>query len=242
MTVPSSSRLIRYFALTSRWFLIIGAVFVLTFTVGHYLIDHVARKAYHATTEIQVVPPGVAVESVRVVPDAQAQDPQTQLGDAVKEISSPLILSSVVNDLGLDRAWARRIYDLKEDELTPDQALDHMREILKVELVPQTNLISISATSDVPEEATDIANAVADRYKISHDAEAFKREAHDYTGTPPPPDSVVGVVSRATIPAVPTSSHFAALLTVAIVLSVFAASFAEVLLLFSRAGERSGNY
>ena len=285
MTVPTPPRLIRYFAVAGRWLLIVGVVFALTFTVGRYAVDQVAGKTYAATAVIQVVssgPTDVSLETAR------------------KAVTSPKILSSVIDDLGLDRAWARRIFKSREDELSPADALAYMGKILEVEAKPGTPIMNITVSSDLPTEAAGIANAVADRYKISRDAEEFQQAARDsipqalrdqiavqqklveekmaelqgiadnnsqeYLAAQadfvqqrnaldglkmkarqsasgrPLTESPVRIVSRAEIPMASTDSYFGALLAVAIVLSVIAASFAEVLLLFSRAGERSGNY
>jgi uncharacterized protein involved in exopolysaccharide biosynthesis len=101
---------------------------------------------YSATTEIQLSP-----------------KKDTPVANEIGIMESPNILSPVVSDLKLDQTWAKRL-NSGTPTLTMPQALEHFQKVLKIEAVPGTNIVKITAYSEVPEEAAQISNAVADRY------------------------------------------------------------------------------
>ena len=81
----------------------------------------------------------------------------------IEIMQSPAVLVPIITDLKLDAVWAQR--SGRSSVLPMMNALDHMNSMLKFEAVPGTNLIKITASSEVPQEAADIANAIVDRYK-----------------------------------------------------------------------------
>jgi capsular polysaccharide biosynthesis protein len=221
MNVPTSSRLARYLTVILRWLAITFVVFVLTILIGVYITDNLLPTVYTASAQIQVRPQ-----------NDQGFAP-TNFQPEFEIMQSADFLLPIITDLGLDKAWATRIFKSKEYQLSSQDALDYMHKILKLDFVRGTNIINITVSSDVPEEAVDIVNAIADRYKTLRDAEEDQRE------------SPVRIISRAEIPTVPTkpdkSFAFLVMIVVGGLLSVMAASFVEIILLFLRAGERSGN-
>jgi capsular polysaccharide biosynthesis protein len=150
-------------------------------------------------------------------------------------MQSPDVLLPIITDLDLDKAWAKKINAADSDELPDVDALTHMSKILKLKVVPGTNIIKITVSSDVPQEAADIANAIADRYKTMRDSEA------DH----PLQESPVLILTRAEPPTEPSkpdkSFDFMVTIVAATVLSIFAASFTEVILMLTRASERTDN-
>ena len=104
-------------------------------------------------------------------------------------------LESIIHSLKLDRIWARRFHSFK-NSLSEQEAIGHLRDVVKVEFPNGTNFIKavpmgdyyefapdllilkITASSEVPQEAADIANAVVDRYKAIRDQEDFDRNKH----------------------------------------------------------------
>jgi capsular exopolysaccharide synthesis family protein len=86
-------------------------------------------------------------------------------------MSSPDVLSPIITDLQLDKVWAERIYKSGLDALPMQDALGYMSQILHLDYMRGTSIITITATSEVPRECADIANAVADRYKTMRDVE-----------------------------------------------------------------------
>jgi len=173
MSVPDPSRLTRYLTVILRWLLIAFVVFVLTMLAGKYVTDNWLHKVYTATAQIEVRPRGAAwiggIAPINFQPEFEIME-------------STDILLPVIYDLGLDKAWAKRIDTSGSDALPPpdallpQDALAYMRKILKLDFTRGTNIINITASSDVPKEAADIANAIADRYKTLRDVEEDQRE------------------------------------------------------------------
>jgi uncharacterized protein involved in exopolysaccharide biosynthesis len=281
MPIPSSSRFQRYLSVISRWLMVFGLVFVLAKLAGDYATNHFLPQYYRATLKIEITP---------WAPDLQEKrNPgfdQIEIGfqDDIVIIGSPDVLLPVVHDLGLETAWAKRIYKSKEDSISDQEALAYMNKILKLDFdtVPKTNMIDITVTDDDPKEAADIANAIADRYKTMRDVEMDQRnnrgldalreqiseiqkevdeskDAADKARQQALLDALnirlkqdqadiqlqqspVRIVSRAEVPTKP-DHRIAPMFTIIVagILSLLAASFVEMILLFQRAAERHGN-
>jgi uncharacterized protein involved in exopolysaccharide biosynthesis len=286
MNVPASSRLARYLTVILRWLAITFVVFVLTLLTGVSITNNLLPRVYTATARVQIRPPS-----------SQGFDP-INFQSEFETMESSDFLVPIIHDLGLDQAWAVRIFKSKEDQLSDQDALAYMHKILKLDFVRGTNVINITASSDVPEEAAQIANAIADRYKTLRDVEQDQREsqgedalrdqiaqqqkvvddAKAAVGKLPQDqspalrdaqlqierqqslldalnirlqqvladrqimESSVQIISRTEIATAP-DRHFALLVIIVAggVLSVMAASFVEIILLFLRAGKRTGN-
>jgi uncharacterized protein involved in exopolysaccharide biosynthesis len=240
MTVPTASRFKRYFTVILRWLLITSVVFVLTVLTGVYITDNILPKVYTATAQIQVRPRSA-------INPGQETGPQifdrTNFQAEFEIMESPDFLLPVINELGLDKTWTQRVFKSKEDELSDQDALAYMNKILKFNYVRGTNVITITASSDVPKEAADIANAIADRYKTMRDLEEDQRNSRDADRQLQ--QSPVRIISRAEVPTIlakPNTAHcFIVTIVGAGFLSVMAASFVEIILLFLRASERTDN-
>jgi len=229
MNVPTASRLNRYFTVILRWVLITAIVFVLTIFSGIYITNNVLRKVYTASAEIQI-------RAGSDIPLTAPLSPTPSPFQAEFEImQSPDFLLPIITDLGLDKAWAKKINAADSDQLPDVDALTHMSKILKLNVVPGTNIIKITASSDEPTEAARIANDIADRYKTLRDGEAD----HQLQESP------VRILTRAEPPTEPSkpnkSFDFMVTIVAATVLSIFAASFTEVILMLTRASERTDN-
>ena len=225
MIAPTTKRATRYLSVLLRWLLVLGGAFGLTLMAGMYVIDHVLATVYQASATIQL-PPG---ELVTPTAPSSIMEPEPFQPEFENTMMSPAFLLAVVKDLGLDKAWAERIYKTDADQLPDVDALTHLEDALKIEVKPGTHIVEITASSDVPVEAARIANAVADRYKVTRGK----------TGTGA--DSV-RIVTRAETPTDPVTPNrdFDLIVTmvVAAIVSVTTASFVEIVFLFVRAGER----
>ena len=87
----------------------------------------------------------------------------------IEIMQSPDVLAPIIADLKLDAVWAQRFG--KGAALPMEDALAHMNAILKFEAVAGTDIIKVTASSEVPQEAAGIANAIVDRYKTMRDSE-----------------------------------------------------------------------
>lgn len=120
---------------------------------------------YSATAEIQLRPRGVTAIGP---PGAVPYEEDVRL--VVPIVQSNRFLSPIIERLKLARIWAQR-QRKDEDTLAPNEALQHLRQMLKVEPIRGTNIVNITASSEVPQESADIANAIADQYKAMRDYE-----------------------------------------------------------------------
>ena len=77
-------------------------------------------------------------------------------------IQSEAVLGKVVDSLKLDEAWAKNNGD---EKLGKKESIALLKKRLDLHPVPDTKLLEIGATSDKPEEAAKIANAVAEAYR-----------------------------------------------------------------------------
>ena len=86
-------------------------------------------------------------------------------------LQSELILAPVIDRLKLDERWAKRYTG--GTKLTPAQARLILRTHLEFRPVRNTSLIEITAWSERPGEAADIANAIAEEFR------GYRNRQHD---------------------------------------------------------------
>jgi Mg-chelatase subunit ChlD len=109
---------------------------------------------------IKVENDGTDIAGMSGTPSIGGYDPyfvQTTL----EMIQSEAVLGKVVDALKLDEAWAKN----SGEKLEKKEAVELLKKRLDLHPVPNTKLVEIGATSDKPEEAAQIANAVAEAYQ-----------------------------------------------------------------------------
>lgn len=165
-----------YFKVIRNRLWVIFTIFVLTVATGEYITEWVLAKVYAATAQIQIQPEGEhSVGGIDNTPADKPFDP-TAFQAEFEVLKSPDVLLPIINDLQLDKIWAKRIYKGSLDKMHPLDALNYMNNsVLVLDLKRGTNIVSITASSEVPKEAADIANAVADRYKTMRDVQEDQR-------------------------------------------------------------------
>ena len=157
-----------------RWLGITFVVFAITLWVGKYITENVLSKTYEATAKVQV--------NVNRIPDMSLTTSGSEEGNwralyqpEFEIMQSPDILLPLIRDLGLDKAWAKRISKSGGEKLSEGDALAYLSKILKIDGKWGTNIIDIIVASDDPKEAADIANALADGYKTRRDRDEDQR-------------------------------------------------------------------
>lgn len=164
-----------YFRIIRNRLWVIFTIFSLSVISGVYVTYEILPKSYSAVSQIQIHSRGeLAINGVG--PDgttAPGFDP-TSFQAEFEIMQSPDVLLPIINDLGLDKIWAQRL-NAGVDKLPPQEALNYMSGVVKPDFKRGTDIIEITASSEVPKEAADIANAVADRYKAMRDAEQGQR-------------------------------------------------------------------
>ncbi|MCE0499640.1 MAG: polysaccharide biosynthesis tyrosine autokinase [Methylacidiphilales bacterium] len=154
----------------------IFTIFAITTGSGWYVANEVLHKSYTATGEMQIKPRGVVdVPSFIIGPTEKTED-MTAFQSEFEIIQSPDLLLPIINDLGLDKTWAKRGKS-DEDSLPPVESLAIMNSILRLDLKRGTNIVVITVESEVPKEAADIVNAVMDHYQTLRDVEEDQRNS-----------------------------------------------------------------
>jgi len=154
-----------YFKVIRNRLWVIFTIFVLTVATGEYVTEWVLPKIYTASAEIQLHPNGEhSVVTIDGSPSEKSFD-STSFQAEFEIMQSPDVLLPIINDLQLDRIWAKRLYKGAMEKMHPLDALGYMNSVLHLDSKRGTNIIQITASSELPSEAADIANAVALRYQ-----------------------------------------------------------------------------
>jgi capsular polysaccharide biosynthesis protein len=226
----------RYATVVIRWVLVSAMVFVATMASGIYVTNHLLVKVYSATASMQI--PTQVVNSEAYGGWAFSSPQSRALEAELENVESPEILESVVNDLGLDKAWAERVFN-RSDPLTQDEAVHYLKSHLRPKFKHDSNVVEVTALSDDPKEAAQIANEVVMLYKETHNAKGTVVADAPGKGKP----GAVQITAQAEVPFEPTipNKHFCFGVAAALggMLSVMIASAIEVCLLIARAEEAS---
>ena len=227
----------RYASVVIRWLVVSSFVFIATMAGGIYVTNHVLARVYSATASLQVQGQIVGQQAYS---GWAVSSPQSRAVEAEFEsIESPQILREVVSNLSLDRAWADRVYR-QSDPLTTDEALHYLESHLRLTFRHESNVVEVTALSDDPLEAANIANNVVDLYKQTRDnRNPLESVANAQASTGSAQTGAVQITARAPIPTEPTSPNkrfcYALSAGLAGLMSVMVASALEVCLLISRA-------
>ena len=164
-----------YFKIIRNRLWVIFTIFALTVLSGYYVTNYVLPKVYSSSAQIKVQPRDIVDVPTLTSNRTQSYFDATEFQDEFTIMQSPDVLLPIITDLQLDKIWAKRIYKSGLDALPPQDALAYMNKILKLDFVKGTNIINITIQSEVPKECSDVANAVADRYKTMRDVENDQR-------------------------------------------------------------------
>jgi len=141
---------------------VILAVFLLV-AITTTVVTFVLPPTYASTARIIVQKDGTDIQSMSGAPVAQGFDPfwiQTEF----EKIQSKIILYTVITNLDLNRKWGEKY---KEGYLPTEVAFNILKSRLDVNQARSTSVIEIKVESDDKEEASLIANKIADVYRQS---------------------------------------------------------------------------
>jgi len=167
-----------YFKVIRNRLWVIFTIFALSVGTGWYVTEQVLPKIYSATAQIEIKPRGIQeVPGFMQNSTDKGFDP-TAFQTEFEIMHSSDVLLPIISDLGLDKVWAKRIFKSPSGSVPPLVALGYMNgNVLKIDSKRGTDIIVIMAESEVPQEAADIANAVADHYKTMRDVEEDQRSS-----------------------------------------------------------------
>jgi len=158
---------------TRFWVILI--IFILTVGSDWFVTDQVLPKIYEASALIKITPRGE--EAVTSFDGSGTDRPfdQTSFQSESEIMKSSRLQMPIISELGLDKRWAKTVYKSAVEKLTPQESLAYMGQILDISFKRGTSLIEIKAQSEDPQEAAQIANAVAEHYKAMRDADEASR-------------------------------------------------------------------
>jgi succinoglycan biosynthesis transport protein ExoP len=162
-----------YFKVIRNRLWVIFTIFLLTVVTGIYITEQVLPKVYTASAQIQLKSQDQAIlPGFLANPDKPFDT--TFFQSEMEKMQSPEVLLPIINDLGLDKTWAKR-EKLNVESLPASVALDYMHKRIRIDFKHGTNIIEIKADSPDSKEASDMANAVADKYRNLRDIEMNNR-------------------------------------------------------------------
>jgi capsular exopolysaccharide synthesis family protein len=164
-----------YFKVIRNRLWVIFTIFVLTVASGEYVTEWVLPKIYTASAQIQIRPEGNKSTTGIDGQQADRQFDPTAFQAEFEILQSPDVLLPIISDLQLDQKWAHRAK--RTEKLAPLDALAVMKNSLKLDLKRGTNIVDITTSSEDPQEAADIANAVADHYKTMRDVQEDQKNS-----------------------------------------------------------------
>jgi len=231
----------RYVTVAVRWLLVSSAIFMGVMSAGVYVTNHMLAKVYSATASLQVETKTGGKEAAYsgwAFTSPQSRAIQAEL----TSIESPEILRGVIDELDLEKVWAERVFH-RSDPLTADEAVHYLTSHLRPKFKHDSHAVEVTALSDDPKEAAQIANEVVELYKVSR-AELAREEALAPGDTPTLPPGTVKITGHANVPSEPTSPNkrfcYAIAAGFAAMLGVMIASSIEVCLLIARAEAAHG--
>ncbi len=151
---------------------LLGALVLLILAMTGLTKKPFEPKTYTATALIQIWP-----QSDSGRPPEIRNDSNRLSMSAIEVMQSEDVLLPVIRKLELDKIWAKRDFKSTVDHLPSQVALDYMRKkVLTLNYKGGTNILEISARNQDPQEAADIANAVASQYKTLTDNDINQHE------------------------------------------------------------------
>jgi succinoglycan biosynthesis transport protein ExoP len=147
---------------------IILAVFLLVFVTAT-IVTFILPEAFASTTRIKVTRDAPDIPGMESGMNIATYDPyfiQTEF----EVMKSEDVLTRVVNALDLNHKWGRK-YAGGDNTLKTIETIGLLRQRLDLHPVRNTLLIEITVYSDKPDEAAELANAVAEAYRDNRNEE-----------------------------------------------------------------------
>lgn len=137
-------------------------------------------KTYVSTADVKVEVIGTNLDQKLIQSEAH-------------DILTPAILSIVIDRLNLNERWGRQYFNGTKLKLS--ETLQILRNSLKATPAEDSSMISIMSFSDSPEEAAEIANALAETYMTYRAENQTTPQISPPNKTPPPVS--IQIISRA---------------------------------------------
>ncbi len=142
---------------------IILAVFLLV-VITATLVTFILPESFSSTAKIRIERDQTDITSMTGPSYGSSYDPffiQTEF----ELIRSEEILGKVITKLNLNQQWAEKLLGQHSGALKTQETLRVLRSIVSLTTVRNTSLIEITVYSEKPQEASQLANAIAEQYK-----------------------------------------------------------------------------
>lgn len=143
----------------STFFAVAIAVFLLTLGTS-IAITFILPETYASTTRIKVEPD--MEPPANGYPRGTSIDPYF-IQTTVEIMGSEVVLKNVIDSLGLNEKWGKKFNN--GGALQTGETLLMLRKSMQLTPVRNTKLLAITVYNEDPQEAAQIANAVADSYR-----------------------------------------------------------------------------
>jgi succinoglycan biosynthesis transport protein ExoP len=140
---------------------VILAIFLLV-VITATLVTFILPESYSSTARIKIERDAPDISGMMERGGSSPYDPffmQTEF----ELIQSELILGKVIEDLNLNTEWGKKYAN--GEHLKTSETKEMLKRKIGLRFVRNTSLIEITVSSEKPEEAAKIANAVAEAYK-----------------------------------------------------------------------------
>ncbi len=154
----------------STFFRVFVVVFVLVFGLS-VAITFVLPESYSSTARIKVENDVMDIPGMTGTPSVGVYDPYF-IQTTFEIMQSQLVLEPVIKKLKLNTVWGKKYYH--GETLKTAETLRILQPRVQLRPVKNTKLIAITVFSDDPNEAAEIANAIAESY---HNYRIQSREA-----------------------------------------------------------------
>lgn len=153
------------------WFGALLTFFVIL--IASSILAYFVPRDYPARVQLEVMRESQTYEvfpAVSTRDERPFEDHETFMRTEITKISSKETLYRVVDGLQLVKKW--------DFVNSPSEAYDYLKEHIKVEAVSDSSIVGVTVTHDAPQEAADLANAIAQAYNERRTRDEFRRQTN----------------------------------------------------------------
>ncbi len=156
---------------------IIVTVLLLTLMTGYVVTVYVMQKMYDAKAQLRVYKEKSDLEFMG---NSRTDTPFDLVffTSEISTIQSKKILNPVIEKLGLQKEWGTRLFG--GSNLPMDKAFVLLNNRVDVNVQRNSDILEIRVKSDLPKEASDIANAIMDVYIEMRRTDLQTRESRGF--------------------------------------------------------------
>ena len=141
---------------------IIITVFLITAIIAT-AVTFILPESYASTARIRVKNDVTDIQGMTGAPTLGGYDPYF-IQTTFEIMQSQLVLSNVIANMNLNEEWGRKYFN--GETLKTTETMEILKQRMQLAPVRNTELIAITVYSDDSKEAANLANAIADAYRV----------------------------------------------------------------------------